>query len=68
MVKVAVIGAGPSGVFSAGAIGDAADVTIFERASIMGGQWAFGEKDLVETDRTHSRYLLQIINFFYNLL
>ena len=55
MVKVAVIGAGPSGIFSAGAIGETAEVTIFERASIFGGQWAFGEKELVETDRTHSR-------------
>ena len=60
MVKVAVIGAGPSGIFTAGAIGDAAEVTIFERASIMGGQWAFSENDLVETDRTHSRLKLHI--------
>ena len=44
--KVAVIGAGPCGIFSSGAIGDTADVTIFERASVMGGQWAFSEEKL----------------------
>ena len=55
MKKVAIIGGGPSGIFAAGGIGESADVTIFERASIMGGQWAFGEKDLVETERVHSR-------------
>ena len=54
--KVAVIGAGPCGIFSSGAIGDTADVTIFERASVMGGQWAFSEEKLVELDRQHSRY------------
>ena len=53
--KVAVIGAGPCGIFSSGAIGDTADVTIFERASVMGGQWAFSEEKLVELDRQHSR-------------
>ena len=53
--KVAVIGAGPCGIFSSGAIGDTADVTIFERASVMGGQWAFSEQKLVELDRQHSR-------------
>merc|ERR1711990_716891 len=52
--KVAVIGAGPCGIFSSGAIGDTADVTIFERASVMGGQWAFSEEKLVELDRQHS--------------
>ena len=29
-------------------------MTVLERASIFGGQWAFGEEGLTEKDRTHS--------------
>ena len=54
MKKVGIIGGGPCGIFSAGAIGDTADVTIFERAPVMGGQWA-NHDDLNESDKSHLR-------------
>lgn len=52
--KVAIIGAGPGGILAAGGIGDAADITIFEKASLFGGQWNFMEDGLTEPDRQHS--------------
>ena len=56
---MAVIGFGPSGIFASASISEVADVTVFERASVMGGQWNFMEEELVEPDRQHSRYLFR---------
>ena len=53
--KVAVIGYGPSGIIASPSISEVADVTVFERASVLGGQWNFQEKDLFEPNPRHSR-------------
>ena len=53
--KVAVIGYGPSGILTAPSIAEEADVTVLERASIMGGQWNFMEDGLMEPEPRHSR-------------
>ena len=34
-----IIGAGPCGIFAAKTIGEVADVVVYERSSIFGGQW-----------------------------
>ena len=54
--RVLIIGSGPSGILTCGAIGDTADVKVYERASQIGGQWAGLRKDLVENyGHRHSR-------------
>ena len=52
--RVCIIGAGPCGIFAAATIQEVADVTIYERSSVFGGQWAFGEEQLAEGERVHS--------------
>ena len=37
--SVCIIGAGPCGIFAAKTISEVADVVVYERASIFGGQW-----------------------------
>jgi len=46
--RVLVIGSGPSGIFTCGALGDKYDVKVYERASQIGGQWAGLREDVVE--------------------
>jgi len=48
--KVLVIGSGPSGIFTCGALSSdkSIDVKVYERASQIGGQWAGLRTDLVE--------------------
>ena len=52
--RVCIIGAGPCGIFSAAQIQDVAEVTIYERSGVFGGQWAFGEEKLGKGERNHS--------------
>ena len=37
--SVCIIGAGPCGIFAAKTIGEVADVVVYERSSVFGGQW-----------------------------
>ena len=54
---LAIIGAGPAGCLVAAACKDVADVTVFEKSSIIGGQWAFNETTLTNDGR-HSRFVI----------
>ena len=37
--SVCIIGAGPCGIFAAKTIGEVADVVVYERSRVFGGQW-----------------------------
>ena len=43
-----MIGSGPSGIFTCGALGHEFDVKVYERASQIGGQWAGLREDVIE--------------------
>ena len=49
-----IIGAGPCGIFAAKTIREVADVVVYERSSIFGGQWSFGQENLTKGERVHS--------------
>ena len=59
MVRVAVIGGGPAGIFTAGALGESCEVTIYEQGVKFGGQWVYAETDEDDFGYQHSWYAIR---------
>jgi len=59
MVKVCVIGGGPAGIMSVSALQDHCDVTCFERADKIGGQWGLTDEMTAKTYGTRQSSLYE---------
>ena len=46
--EVCIIGAGPAGILAISTLKDCANVTCFERANDIGGQWALGTDEFTQ--------------------